>query len=98
MPLKLPPPFWPRNCPRPSAAASSRWRETFLDDVKLLPIVNNATLTEVMILKLLRLILGENGQPSFERRQMKEASSLDDALKQLNSIWGTEDNFFTAYN
>ncbi len=27
-----------------------------------------------------------------------EASSLDDALKQPNSIWGAEDNFFTAYN
>ncbi len=61
-------------------------------------IVNNATLTEVLKLKLLRLLLGENGQPSFDRRRMNEASSQDDALKQLNSIRGTEDNFFTAFN
>ncbi len=29
---------------------------------------------------------------------MKEASSLDDALKQQNRIWGTEDNIFAAYD
>ncbi len=45
----------------------------FLDYVKLLPIVNNGTLTEVIELKLFRLLLGENGQPSFDRRRMKEA-------------------------
>ncbi len=48
-------------------------------------IVNNAHCQQVLRLKLLPLLLGENGQPSFDR-------------KQLNSIWGTEDNFFTAYN
>ncbi len=69
-----------------------------MDYVKLLPIVNNATLTEVMKLKLLRLLIGENGQRSFDTRRMNKASSLDDALEQLNRIWGTEDNIFTAYN
>ncbi len=29
---------------------------------------------------------------------MNEASSLDDALKQLNCIWGTENNIFEAYD
>ncbi len=61
-------------------------------------IVNNATLTEVLKLKLLRLLLRENGQPSFDRRRMNETSSQDDALKKLNIIWSKEDNFFTAYN
>ncbi len=69
-----------------------------MDYVKLLPIVNNATLTEVMKLKLLGLLLGENGQPSFDRRRMNEVSSLDDALKQLNRMWGTEDNIFEAFD
>ncbi len=69
-----------------------------MDYVKLLPIVNNANLTEVLKLNLLRIFLGENGQPSFDRIRMNEASSLDDALKQLNRMWGTEANIFEVYD
>ncbi len=39
VPLKIHPRFWPRNCLRPPAAARFRWRRTFLDYVKLPPIV-----------------------------------------------------------
>ncbi len=51
-----------------------------------------------MELKLVRLLLGENGQPCFDKRRMKKASSLDDALKQLDRISGTEDSIFAAHN
>ncbi len=83
MPFDLPRPFWPGNCPRPPAVSWSCWRETFLDYVKLLPIVNRETLTEVMKLKL--LLLGENGQASFDTRRMNESSSLDDGLNNLTT-------------
>ncbi len=49
-------------------------------------------MTEVLKLKLLRLLLGENGQTPFDARRLNEVSSLEDALKQLNSFWGTNDN------
>ncbi len=29
---------------------------------------------------------------------MSEVSSIDEALKPRNRIWGTEDNIFAAYN
>ncbi len=46
-----------------------------------------------MKLQFLRLLLGENGQFLWRKN---EASSLDDALKQLNLIWSTEDNIYAA--
>ncbi len=60
--------------------------------MNLLPIVNNSTLTEVLKLKLLRQLLGEDGQITFDARQLSEASTLEDALRQLNNFWGTNDN------
>ncbi len=46
-------------------------------------------MTEVLKLKLLRLLLGENGQTLFDFRRLNEASSLEEALRQLNNFWGT---------
>ncbi len=97
MALHSPRPFWPRGSPSPPAGAWARWSETFIDYVNLLPIVNNCTLTEVLKLKLFRLLLGENGQVAFDARRLNEASSLEDALRQLNNFWGTDDNIFAAY-
>ncbi len=90
-------PFWPRGSPSPPAGAWARWTETFIDNANLLPIVNNFILTEVLKLKLLRLILGENRQTSFGARRLNEASSIEDALRQLNNFWGTNGNIFAAF-
>ncbi len=57
-----------------------------MDYVNVLPIVNNSPLMEGIKLKLLRLLLGENGQSPFNARRLNEASLLDDALRQLKSI------------
>ncbi len=51
--------------------------------------MNSSTLTEVLKLKLLRLRLGENEQTLFDFRRLNEASSLEEALRQLNNFWGT---------
>ncbi len=76
MALHSPRPFWPRGSPSPPAGAWARWSETFIDYVNLLPIVNNCALTEALKLKLLRLLLGENVQVTFDARRLNEASSL----------------------
>ncbi len=47
-------------------------------------------------MKLLRFCLGEHGQTSFNKRRLDEVSTLDDALMQLASIWGTGGNNFTS--
>ncbi len=91
MPLQSPRPFWPRGSP---AGAWAYWGETFSDYVNLLHIVNNSTLTEVLKLKLLRLLPGVNGQTPFDARRLNEASSVGDALY---SIWVTNDNIFAAH-
>ncbi len=79
--------------------AARAW-ESFISTltVKLLPIINNASLAEVIKLKLSRLLLGENGQPSLYASRMSEATSLDEPREQINRIWCTEDNIFAAYN
>ncbi len=59
--------------------------------------MNNSILTEVLKLKLLRPLLEENSQSPFVARQPSKASSLDDALGQLNSTWGVDDNIFAAH-
>ncbi len=81
--------FWPRGSPSPPAGAWARWSETFVDYVNLLPIVNSSTLTDVLKLKLFGLLLGENRQTLFDFRRLNEASSLEDALRQLNNYRGT---------
>ncbi len=53
-------------------------------------------MTEVLDLKLLRLLLAENVQSTFGARRLNEASALDDALSLLNSIWDADDNIFAA--
>ncbi len=58
--------------------------------------MNNSISTEELKLKLLRPLLGEISQPPFVARQPSEASSLDDALGQLNSTGGVDDNIFAA--
>ncbi len=78
--LHSPRPFWPRGSPSPPAGAWVRWNESFIHYVNLLPILNNSSLTEVLKLKLFRLLLGENGQTIFDARRPNEASSLEDAL------------------
>ncbi len=92
----------PRSCSlvgRAYGDAARAWESCISTlTVKLLPIVNNASLTEVMKLKFLRLLFGENGQPSLDARRMSEATSLDEPLEQINRIWGTEDNIFAAYD
>ncbi len=60
--------------------------------MKRLPIVNKFSLTEVLKLKLLRLLLGEN-----DARRLSEASTLEDALRQLNNFWSTDEDIFDAY-
>ncbi len=65
--------------------------------MNILPIVNNCTLTEVTKLKLLRLLLGENGQITFDARRLSAASTLEDALIQLNNFWSTDEDIFDAY-
>ncbi len=77
--------------PSPPAGAWARWSETFIDYVNLLPIVNNFTLTEVLKLKLLRLLLGENA------RRLNEASTLEDAFRQLTNFLSTDEDIFDAY-
>ncbi len=98
MALHSPRPFWPIGSPSPPAGAWARWSETFIDYVNILPIVNNSTLTEVLKLKLLRLLLGENGQITFDARRLSEASTLEDALRQLNNIWGTDAYIHPLYD
>ncbi len=73
---------------RPPPGAWSRWSETFIDYVNLLAIVNNSTLTEVLNFKLLRLLLSENEQSSFDPRRLNVAALPDDALKQLKHHLG----------
>ncbi len=48
-------------------------------------------------MKLLRLLLGENGQITFDARRLSEASTLEDALRQLNNFWSTDEDNFDAY-
>ncbi len=69
-----------------------------MDYVKLLPLINKVSVSEAIKLKLLRLCLGELGQSTFDARRLDEASSMDEALNHLNSMWGTEDNLLTKYN
>ncbi len=97
MALHSPRPFWPIGSPSPPAGAWARCSDTFVDYVNLLPIVNNSTLTEVLKLKLLRLLLGENGQITFDARRLSEASTLEDALRQLNIFWSTDEDICDAY-
>ncbi len=40
------------------------------------------------------LLLGENGQIT---RRLCEASTLEDALRQLNKCWSTGEDIFDAY-
>ncbi len=94
MPLQPPRPFWPRGSPSSSAGAWAHWGETFIGYANLLHIVNNSTLTEVLKLKLLRLLPGVNGQTPFDARRLNEASSVGDALY---SIRVANDNIFAAH-
>ncbi len=48
-------------------------------------------------MKLLRLLLGEKGQITFDARRLSEASTLEDALRQLTNFWSPDDNIFAAY-
>ncbi len=52
---------------------------------------------EVLKLKLLRLLLGEKRRTLFNARRLNEASSVEDALRQLNNLWGTNENIFAAH-
>ncbi len=36
-------PFWPRGCPGPPAEVWSYWKETLVDYVNLLPLVNKVS-------------------------------------------------------
>ncbi len=65
--------------------------------VNLLSLVNKSSLTKVIKLSLLRLLLGEKGQSPFDAGRLNEVSSLDNALRQRSSIWGADDNTFTAH-
>ncbi len=94
MPLQAPRPFWPRGSPSPPDGAWAHCGETVIDYVNLLHIVNNTTLTEILKLKLLRLLPGVNGQTPFAARRLNEASSVGDALY---SIWVANDKFFAAH-
>ncbi len=63
----------------------------------VLPTVNNTVqLTEVPILKLLRLYLGDLGQYYFDARRLNEEATLEDALRQLTKPWGSQDNIIAA--
>ncbi len=55
------------------------------------------TPTEAIKLKLLRLLPGENRHSPFDTRLLNEASSLGDALRQLNRIKGAEENIVAAH-
>ncbi len=48
-------------------------------------------------MKFLRLLLGENGQITFDARRLGEASTLEDALRQLTNFWSTDEDIFDAY-
>ncbi len=97
MTIGSPRPFWPIGSARPPAEVWYRWKETLVDYVNLLPFVNKVSVPEAIKVKLLRLCLGEHGQTTFDTRRLDEATTLDDALIRLDSIWGTEDNTLTTY-
>ncbi len=62
MPLKS----RPRGYPRPSPEDWSRWKETFMGNVKLVPLLNKVSVPDVI--KLLRSCLWAPGQSNFDAR------------------------------
>ncbi len=46
---------------------------------------------------MLRLLLEENGQITFDARRLGEASTLEDALRQLHNFWSTDEDISDAY-
>ncbi len=68
-----------------------------MDYVNLFPLVNKVSVPELIKVKPLRLCLGEHGQATFDTRRLNEATTLDDALMHLDSIWGTRENTFPTY-
>ncbi len=90
-------PSWPTKNPKPAADVWYQWKQTFPSYVGLLPSMNNAApLTEILKPKLLGLYLGELGRSYYDARRLNKQSSLEDALKQLTKLWGSQDNIFAA--
>ncbi len=50
-----------------------RWKETFMDYVNLVLLVNKLSVPEIIKVKVLRLCLGERGQATFDARRLDEA-------------------------
>ncbi len=57
-----------------------------MDYIKLLPLINKASVLEAIKLKLLLLSLGEFGQSTFDARRLDETSSMDETLNHLNNM------------
>ncbi len=69
-----------------------------MDYVKLLPLINKVSVPGAIKLKLLRLCRDELGQSTFDARRLDEASSMDETLNHLNSMWGAENKTLTKIN
>ncbi len=56
-----------------------------MDYANPVPFVNKVSVPE--LIKVKRLCLGEHGQAIFDTRRLNEATTLDDALMTLDSIY-----------
>ncbi len=57
---------------------------------------SKSDITEAMKVKLLRLYLGESEQRYFDSLSLSSECSVEDILKKMDKLWGSQYNAFTA--
>ncbi|CAH8582717.1 unnamed protein product [Dicrocoelium dendriticum] len=94
--MELHPPtvYWSDPTLRPTESAWAQWKTSFTNYLDLLPAAANYT--EGQKLKLLRHLLGDEGQRQFDALELQSQDTLTKALEVLDKSWGQRTNLFMA--
>ncbi|CAH8583497.1 unnamed protein product [Dicrocoelium dendriticum] len=84
--------FWCDPATRPTESDWIQWRTSFTNYLDLLPATT--TYDEKQKLKLLRHLLGNEGQRYFDALDLQKFDTLTKALDVLDQSWGARPNIF----
>ncbi|KAA3676599.1 uncharacterized protein DEA37_0004579 [Paragonimus westermani] len=91
--LQPPSLFWNDPAIQPTESAWVQWRTSFTNYLDLLP--DTIAYKEEQKLKLLRHLLGDEGQRHFDAFDLQSEETLFRALCKLDQAWGARTNVFT---
>ena len=92
--LRPPTPYWCDPAARPSDSAWRQWKISFTNYLDLLPAAS--AYSESQKLKLLRHLLGDEGQRHFDALDLQSSNCLSKALDVLDKSWGHQSNVFAS--